>query len=135
MRKPQREPFAEFAKLGEGIPTLRYRQNPKTASVSWGDGSLWHYHEFSAALDKERMEQELMNVWERYKAQIGRRTEMCPGSVHGCLIYAPIAMAEEVREIVRGHFTRALEIVAARIQSGTTHRDFLKSQMREEAGL
>ncbi len=125
----QVEPFGEFAKLDVGIPFLRFKQNRKTAHVSWSDGTLHHYHEFRAALEAAPMEKELMEVWERYKPQISRRTEFGHGSTSGCLVYAPIAMALEMREIALLHYSRALETVANRIRTGTTCLDELHHEM------
>jgi hypothetical protein len=128
MTKRQIEPFTEFAELGYGIPRLFHVQNCKTAHVHWGDGSLWHYAEFSAALDKEGMENALMDAWTRHKAQISRRTELAHGSgVHGALVYGPTALAMEIRNIVQDHFTRALNIVATRIREHRTYMDELKA--------
>jgi len=70
------EPFAEFAKLGHGIPTLFHVQNRKTAHVHWGDGSLWHYIEFSTALGKNDMQRDLHETFERHAKEggISKRT-------------------------------------------------------------
>lgn len=121
----QREEFSEFAKLDEGIPRLTYHRNRTTAHVHWGDGSMWHYVELSTALDKEGMGKALHGLFERHKEQISKRTQLAYGGVHGCLVYGPIALATEVHEIVRDHFTRALSIVANRIQNHQTVLDEL----------
>jgi hypothetical protein len=114
MSKEQQEPFTEFAKLGRGIPKLAYSQNRTTAHVHWGDGSMWDYHEFHAALDRAGMESTIKDAWTRHRAQLNRRTVRAGGGVHGCLIYGPTPLAAEIRDIVRDHFLHALERVAIR---------------------
>jgi hypothetical protein len=114
--KPQTEPFAEFAKLGRGIPTLAYVQNRKTAHVHWGDGSMRDYHEFRTALGDDDMSRELHEAFQRAVKEgtiTTTRPALSYGRVHGCLSYGPIPLAIEIRDIVRDHFTGALEKVAA----------------------
>lgn len=121
MSKKTSEPFADFAKLAEGIPSLIYYQNRTTAHVHWGDGSMWHYVEFSSALDKDGMSRDLHEVFQRHikeGAVRSKRTALTYGGVHGCIVYAPTALAVEIRDIVRDHFVRALGLVAARIREG-----------------
>jgi hypothetical protein len=38
--KRDEEHFAEFAKLGRGVPYLRVIKNKKTMHVHWDDGTL-----------------------------------------------------------------------------------------------
>jgi hypothetical protein len=125
MSKMQREPFAEFAKLGVGIPRLTYQKNRTTAHVHWHDGSMHHYIEFSSALDKEGMGKALHGLFKRHMADINRRTKLGYGGVGGCLVYGPIPFALEVRELVLDHYTRALDIVATRIREHRTYLDEL----------
>jgi hypothetical protein len=114
--KPQTEPFTEFAKLGRGVPKLAYVQNRKTAHVYWGDGSMRDYHEFRTALDNDDMSRDLHEAFRRAVKEgtiTNNRPALSYSRVHGHLAYGPIPFAIEIREIVRGHFTRALEKVAA----------------------
>jgi hypothetical protein len=117
MRRAQREQFAEFAKLRRGIPTLAMRRNSKTTHAWWGDGLLEDCREFSDAIDNDIMRKELHEAFERHKKQCSRRTSMHYGGVHGGLSYGPHALADEVVYIVNKHFIRALEIVAAKVES------------------
>lgn len=118
--KTQREPFADFAKLGRGIPYFTYHPNRKTAHVHWSDGTMWHYIEFSSALDKEGMAAAFQNAFTRHKAEAGNRCTLSYGNVGGCLFYGPIPLAMEVRAIVLDHYTRALAIVAAKLAAQGT---------------
>jgi hypothetical protein len=132
--KPQREPFAKFARFNKGIPKLLYCRNPKTAHVQWGDGSMWHYLEFKNALDHESMERELHECFQRdVKARLitTNRTVLAYGGAHGAITYAPHAAADAVYRIVLHYFSKALQTVADRIETHTTYLDKI---LREKTG-
>ena len=76
------------------------------------------YSKFSKAIDASGLENALMEAWKRYEPGLTRRTQLTGGiGVCGSLTWAPTPMAMEVREIVRSYFTRALEIVAAQLET------------------
>jgi hypothetical protein len=89
---------------------------------------MWHYVEFSSALGKNDMQRDLHETFQRHakEGEISKRTVLSYGGVHGCLAYGPTALAMEIRDIVRDHFARALNIVATRIREHRTYLDELK---------
>src|SRR5215471_585298 len=108
------EPFNEFRKLDRGVPWLHaitappgQRRKARLMHLNWGDGTLHDYHEFRDALNAERMEAELIAVWERYKPQCDRRAEFSHGGVSGGMVYVPIDAGTEALEIVRRYFSEA----------------------------
>lgn len=116
--KEQREPFAEFAKLGRGIPRLAWRENPKTMHVHWGDGTMRDYSKFVSALDSKSMIKDLHDIFQRHATEgkiTSRRTVLSYGGVHGAVTYAPHALATEVRTTVLDYFTCALKIVGNKL--------------------
>jgi hypothetical protein len=103
------EPFEAFASIGCGVPLLRTWLNRKTMSVSWGDGSLFDFPEFSAALHSERMNAALLRVWDQHKVQCDRRAAFGRGRVHGTMTFVPIEAGMQASAIVREYFNDALK--------------------------
>lgn len=74
------------------------------------------YHEFRTALDNDDMRRDLHKIFQRHVKQgtiRNNRPILSYGTVHGHLSHGPTPVAIEIRDIVRGHFTHALEKVAA----------------------
>jgi hypothetical protein len=97
--------------VGLSAPSLRAVKNPKTMCVAWYGGVLAE-HEGAFALDDERMNAELYEVWRRYRSQCDRRAYFGRGAGAGSMTYVPHAAGFEVMNIVREYFTKALVIVS-----------------------
>jgi hypothetical protein len=111
------EPFAEFAKHGYGKPFLVVRRGSKTASVAWGEGTMWgigRQHHFTSVIKSSTMNRELMDAWQRYRSILGGRAEGSFGddSVGGYAVCVPLKLADTMHEVVRDHFMRALQTLS-----------------------
>lgn len=57
------------------------------------------------------MDRELMDIWQRYRPQLSRRAEFFDGGSIGGVCHVTHAMAIEMHDVVRDHFTRALRVL------------------------
>ena len=103
------DPFSGHA--WRGVPYLWARKLRTTMSLSWGDGSVYHYQQFAAVIERSGMDAELMEVWKRHAPQCDRRAVFSHGGVNGGMWYAPMACGVEARAIVRKHFIMAMDEV------------------------
>lgn len=94
-----------------GTPLLRGRKYRSTMAVEWGQGLVWEYHTFAAALDQAAMDAALMEVWQRYKSQCDVRAIFHHGGVNGCMVYVPIDAGLEAMAVIRKHFIKALSLL------------------------
>lgn len=65
------------------------------------------------------MNNELVDIWERYRSQLSRRAEFTWGGSIGCVCYVPHTMAIEMYNIVRDHYTRALRVLVDNVDDLT----------------
>jgi hypothetical protein len=112
------EPFAKFAE--QGVPFLAMWTLPKTAHVEWlcdyGDGGMRRWGEllisyFNWDITHSTMNNELVDIWERYRPQLSYRAKLIYGGSTGCACYVPHTMAIEIHNIVREHYTRAMRML------------------------
>jgi hypothetical protein len=67
-----------------------------------------NYPAFGARIRRSPMYEDLFAIWERYKPQCDKRSAFSGGRLHGCMVYVPVACAEEAFEVVRQYFSLAL---------------------------
>jgi hypothetical protein len=116
MKIPKNMRVAEFGDHGRGAPRLAMYTRPKSADVQWDYGSLWcQPYQVRAALKQVGgLYQPVQDIWQRWRPHLRGRAALMHGgddSGIGAICFVPHALAEEVYELVRERYAKAIPIL------------------------
>lgn len=95
-----------------GIPKLVKTVNFKTAHVKWSPGSIHFRQAFARCLDMNEMREMIIDTFfEQQRELYNRRSNYNIDGVRGSVVYVPHGVAEDIHQVVRRYFYRALEIM------------------------
>lgn len=107
------EPFEGYQAAGVlGKPFLSFIPRPRgRGTVSWSDGTLFHYPEFTKAIEASPLDRDLADLWKAWEPTLPRNATLSRGGVIGVATGLPRECAEAFFEVVKQHFTAALQQV------------------------
>ena len=95
-----------------GVPFLKLIKikKHKAYKVIWGEGCLTCYDHFNfKQAIGNRLDDELVILWNNARNRLGKKAEFLHGGVSGCMIHIPYDLALSVFNVIKERFSSALK--------------------------
>ena len=95
-----------------GVPFLKLIKikKHKAYKVMWSEGCLTCYDHFNfKQAIGNRLDDELVILWNNARNRLGKKAEFLHGGVSGCMIHIPYDLALSVFNVIKERFSSALK--------------------------
>ena len=95
-----------------GVPCLKLWKikKRKVYCVLWSEGTLTCYDHFNfKQAIGNRLDDELVILWNNARNRLGKKAEFLHGGVSGCMIHIPYDLALSVFNVIKERFSSALK--------------------------
>ena len=95
-----------------GVPFLKLIKikKHKAYKVMWSEGCLTCYDHFNfKQAIGNRLDDELVILWNNARNRLGKKAEFSHGGVSGCMIHIPYDLALSVFNVIKERFSSALK--------------------------
>ena len=95
-----------------GVPFLKLIKikKHKAYKVMWSEGCLTCYDHFNfKQAIGNRLDDELVILWNNARNRLGKKAEFLHGGVSGCMIHIPYDLALSVFNVIRERFSNTLK--------------------------
>ena len=95
-----------------GVPFLKLIKikKHKAYKVIWSEGCLTCYDHFNfKQAIGNRLDDELVILWNNARNRLGKKAEFLHGGVSGCMIHIPYDLALSVFNVIKERFSSALK--------------------------
>jgi len=95
-----------------GVPFLKLIKikKHKAYKVMWSEGCLTCYDHFNfKQAIGNRLDDELVILWNNARNRLGKKAEFLHGDVSGCMIHIPYDLALSVFNAIKERFSKALK--------------------------